>query len=202
MLLKKEVHKNLEKGKQWAASRRSKWKSCWLLCLLNPLPPLSLPRLSYLLISAFLPLTAGLKYVNIITDLLVDLSRSLSLSRPCFPCEEWRYTRRQSLSLVTSIVHWTVTHSSETDMWLGATSLTPVIDHQGQSQPSLFYLWWRKKVASYSQDTKIETNPCSLRSPWVPKMIPSPHEILQKLSRASNPLSHPWHTHHNHCHSL
>lgn len=30
-------------------------------------------------------------------------SGSLSLSRPCFPCEEWRYTRRQSLNLVTFI---------------------------------------------------------------------------------------------------
>ena len=41
-----------------------------LLCLLSPLTPLCLPGLSYLLISAFLPLSAGLKYVNIITDLL------------------------------------------------------------------------------------------------------------------------------------
>ena len=30
-------------------------------------------------------------------------SGSLSLSRPCFPCEEWRYTRRQSLNLITFI---------------------------------------------------------------------------------------------------
>lgn len=68
---------------------------------------------------------------------------SLSLSRPCFPCEEWRYRRRQSLNLVTFII-LIITHSSETDVWLGATYLTPVIDHQGQSHPSFPSLMKKK----------------------------------------------------------
>ena len=71
MLLKKEVHKNLEKGREWAAGGRVGGSVvCFSVSSATPHHSPS-AGLSYLLpISAFLPLTAGLKYVSSITDLL------------------------------------------------------------------------------------------------------------------------------------
>lgn len=140
MLLKKEVHKNLEKGRQWAASRRSKWKP---LASLSPKPPTTtLPTWT---ISPYFCFSASYSWAEICHYhwLTIRPLTGLSLSRSCFPCEEWRYTRKQSLNLVTFIIP-TITRSSETDMWLGATYLTPLIDHQGQSHPSFPSLMKKK----------------------------------------------------------
>lgn len=157
MLLKKEVRRNLEKGREWAAGGR---EGGTVVCFLSPRPPppTTSPSWTKLSPSCFC-FSASYNRTKTPQHLFRagapaltltqcgNLTKSRSLSTPSFPCEQWRCITRWTLN---SITFYKPTGLSLFSLWdnqktntllamrLWTSYLIPLMDHQNESMYSFF----------------------------------------------------------------
>lgn len=172
MPLKREVHRNLEKGREWAAGGVGGNTVCVSVSLdPTPLPLLHQANAILFLLSAPYSRAGVCQHWGLALQL--HQTRCRILSKP-FPLQTlfpiWTVkvynqviSKFNYFPKVTGLSLIPLGDDQKTSpllaKWCWASHLTPLKDHPNESQFSLFYLWWRKKLLLYTQGMEIVTNP-------------------------------------------